>query len=240
LSARSTYATPALGLTGGCIVETHDGTNWNVIVGRTLPIATRWRISNGLVRLTSANGATSGSIEVWDGSTWDSINVSHVTNGAVGPGIGLGTGSAQPPVTILYNGPERVTVKCHTADLEMTYTVQRAAMLVTAAWAVGVATKYGAGFTSTVASSAVGAWGLRATSNDANGNRVVFGISPQSGAVTVDTTLGLINYATAATTGIMMIGVELAGSGAASGNAAADLGNQFFGAVSWAQQVVPR
>lgn len=228
--------TPDLFYGGACQVEILVGGAWYVMVGRDIPAATVWRISNGLIRLTSANAATSGTIEVWNGAAWESINVTHVTNGAVGPGIGLGNGASQPRVSILRNSPECVVVKCG-VNPDMTYRIMRGANQVEASWTTGTATKYGAGFTATVATTAISTWGVRATANDANGNRTVFGMPV---AITADNTNGRINAATATTSGTMFIGVEFNGSTAQSGDTAADLANQFFGLVNWSQRVISR
>lgn len=238
-----TVTTPALANTGACTVEILYGATWYPVIGRDIPLNTVWRIGNGIIRLTSANGATSGKLEIWDNGAgaYESINITHVTTGAVGPGIGLGTGSAQPTMSILRNGPEMVIVKCSTfgtSSTDMTYTIKRADHMVTASWYTLSATaQYGVGFTSAVASTTIGTYGLRATANDANGNRCVFGVTT---ATTRDVVNGRINASTVQASGTMMIGVELAGSGAIAGNTAASLFDQFFSVVAFLQRVNPR
>lgn len=233
---------PAYFYYGSARVEVKYGSTWYPAVGRNIPLNSVWRISNGMVRLTSATGATAGTLEVWDQTAaagvgaWESQNVAHWTNGAVGPGIGLGNGSLQATVSILRNSPEQVTVRCGGLSQEFTYTVQRGNMHVAAAWTSATATKYGAGYTTANATTTITA-GIRRTSNDANGHRLVFGMPVLQ---TVDNVNGGTNAATAATSGRIMLGVELAGSSAISGNAAADIVNQFMGATSWRQRVVPR
>jgi len=79
--------------------------------------------------------------------------------------------------------------------------------------------------------------GIRVTSNDANGNRVVMAMAA---AHTTDTATTSIQNTSTATSGNFGLGVELGGSSAAAGNQAAQLVDQYFGAVSWRQRVVNR
>lgn len=232
-----TSAVPASHYAGACKIQVKYGSTWFDVMGQEPPLNRVWRISNGLVRLTSAQGATAGTFEVWDGTTWDSQPVAHWTNGAVGPGIGNGNGTSQTTLTIQRNSPEACVVKVGGAGVDFTYKVMRGNMHVEAAWTCTTATKYGAGNTVAAASTAVSTWGIRRTANDAGGNRLVFGMPV---AITSDVVNGGINASTAATLGQMLIGIELAGSSAIAGNAAADIANQFFGAVSWRQQVVSK
>lgn len=222
---------PANFYRGACMVEVPYGGTFRTVVGRNIAAATQWRISNGLVRLGYIPSLVAFGIEIWGGTLWEPIGISHITNGSVTPVIGLGG-----YLSILRNSPECVVVRVG-IDPDFTYRIMRGNNLVEASWTSRTATKYGVGFTATVATTAVSTWGVRATSNDTNGNRCVFGMPV---AITADNTNGRINAAVAATSGSMFMGVELNGSSAVSGDAAADLANQYFGLTNWSQKVIPR
>ncbi len=235
--------TPVRFYSGAALIEIKYGSTWYQVVGQDIPRNTVWRISNGLVRLTSADAATPGTFEVWDNTAgvWESISITHRTAAAAGPGIGIGNGSEQAPVTILRNSPEQVTVRClagassSALGVDFTYTLQRGARSVVASWTSASTLAYGAGFASVVACTAVASGSIRATANDAGGNRLVFAMPV---AITSDLVNGLIYAAAAATSGSMMIGVEFGGSAAATIDLAANVVDQFFGAVAWRQRVI--
>lgn len=229
--------TPALFYTGACKIEysLDAGSTWYVAVGRDIPRATMWRIGNGLIRLTSADGTNAGTLEVWD-TAYESRSICHVTNGSTGPGIGGGSTATSSGATlsILQNAPECCIVRVVGNNLDWTYKMNRGERHFTADWTCTTATKFGIGYSATVACTSI-TGGLVTTSNDANGNKLVFSLPV---AQTKDTTNGRTNAATATTSGTVMAGVVLAGSSAISGDAAADLINQYIGAVTSAQQVV--
>lgn len=257
ISSQTTFrtVTPAsTAYVGACQIQysPDGGATWFTWSGRQVPLTRLWRITNGHVRLTSANGATPGKLEVYDSANtrWESTSIQHSTNTSnpqaiSGPGIGLGTGSSQPTISIAYNSPELVAVKCNDATREVTYSLQRGAMLVVCEWASivsGASITFGVGPSSAVASTTVGSWGNVAASTDGQGNKPVYGYSPNTAASTVrrDVTNGWVNNNTADTKGVMMMGVVLDSAAPATGNAAADLGDQFFGLVSWSQRMVRR
>lgn len=226
---------PANYYRGACLVEILYGSTWYPVVGRNMKAATQWRISNGMIRLGYNQSLAAFAIEVWNnaGATgaWEAIGISHVTNGSIGPVIGLGGF-----LSILRNSPECVVVRVG-IDPDFTYRIMRGNFYVEASWTSGTATKYGAGFTATAASSAVSTWGIQKTTNDANGNRGVFGMPV---AIATDLVNGRINANVAATSGSMFMGMVLDGTSGISGNLAADLANQFFGLTNWSQKVIPR
>lgn len=245
---------PAVYYMGAALLEVQydgDAVNWYPVVGNqifdTSATATNgdavsaWRISNGMVRLTSVtayNGA--GTFEVWDNTAgaWESQST-RFRNGTStygGPGNLAERSQVRCPV-VLRNSPEEVVVKVKTGRIEETWRIQRGAHLVTChaydprgtdQYGIGLSTNGSIGGTNITG-------GIRVTSNDANGNRMVFACDK---SVTTNTTHTYL-YPTSATTSVnLMVGVELNGSSASSGNQAADLVSQFLGAVNWRQRVV--
>ena len=143
------------------------------------------------------------------------------------------------PATVLRNSPEQVSIAVPgSRGGEMVYSLQRFARLATCSWSSPTATQVGVGLG--LAHTAAGTnitGGIRATSNDVNGNRMVFGVDA---AKTTNTTItGVINT-TPATSGTLFIGCELDGSSATTKNTAADLVDQFIGQAVWRQRVVAR
>lgn len=223
---------------GGCSVEVKYGSTWYPVVGRDIPLATVWRISNGLIRLTAASGAsgvTPGTIEIFNGA-WQSANVAHWTNGAPSSPIGYPGGSLLASLQILRNSVEHVVVKVSGGDVDYTYSIQRGAFHIVSSWTAQTAIKGGAGSATAgaIAGTAI-TGGIRRTANDGNGNRMVYGTAA---ARTNDLTNTGCWYTAAATTGSVFFGCELAGSGAATPDTADALVGQFIGAVAWRQRVI--
>lgn len=205
-----------------------------------------WRLTNGIVRLTSVtayNGA--GTFEVWDNAAaaWESTSIwfHNGTSNYGGPG-NLGVRSQVRCPVILRNSPEEVVIKIQTARIAETWTIQRGAHLVVChAYDPRGTDQYGIGFSQasgvagTNVSPVAGVAGIRESSNNASGNRMVFACDKTITTNTSNTYL----YPSSPTTSVsLMVGVELGGSGAGGGNTAAELINQFIGAVSWRQRVV--
>lgn len=226
-------------LDGACQVEVKYGSTWYPVVGREVPMNTVWRLSNGIVRLTSAIGANAGTFEVWDNAAaaWESKNVQHWENGSASEHIGIGYGSTTSSVSILRNAPEQCTVKCAYLDFDVTYSIQRGAGLVSASWTSKASRKFGIGLASPTAAGTAFTGGVRATSNDANGNRMAFGTAA---ANSNDLAATATWYTSSATAGSMWVGVELDGATGTGGTTAAELRDQFLGAVSWRQRIVAR
>ena len=230
LTAYQHYVPPASYYEGACAVEVKYGSTWHKVV------------TNDIVRLTAADGATAGTFEIWDDAAgaWECRSVAHWESASVSHGIGGATGSSEPSVTITRNAPEQCAVRCVVGSGRvMTYAVQRGAHLVSASFTATVATvAYGVGLASPYAAGTSFTGGVRVTSNDANGNRMVFGTAAANTKDLINTACWLT---AAANSGSMFIGVELGGSGAAAGdNDASALRDQFLGAVSWRQRVVVR
>jgi len=229
---------PANFYVDACKIEVKYGSTWYPVVGVDAPRVSTWRISNGTVRLT-ANGSSAGTFEVWDNTAgaWESRDVIHWQNGSTYLPIGL-----TAPMTIARNSPEQVTVRVGTGTsvfaLSWYYSLRRGARLVSGSWSSSSAQKYGFGFDSAHFAGATAiTGGVRATSNDANGNRMVFGTAAANSSDLVN---GATWYTTGATSGSAWIGVELDGSTASGGSTASDLVDQFIGAVQWRQRIIVR
>lgn len=128
ISSFSMWLPPAAYYAGGCVVEVEIDGSWFPVVGRQISIHRKWRISNGMIRLTSADGATPGTLEAWNGSAWVSRNVRHWAG--ISPGTGIGgyefDVDRQSPLQILRNSPEMVVVQCRVAQqLNRTYGIRR-------------------------------------------------------------------------------------------------------------------
>ena len=234
---------PSTYYTGSCKIELKFGSTWYPMVGRDIPKSTVWRISNGLVRFTAASGAlgaTPGTFEIWDqvAQAYDSAPIAHWTNGAPSSAIGYGSGLTVSSLTVIRNSPEQVVVRCAGAHQDYTYSIQRGAYLVTGAWTDTAAIKGGAGSATAggIAGTAI-TGGIRRTANDANGNRMVYGVAAAKATDLVNTGVW---YNVAATSGTVFWGCEMNGSAAIAGDTAAALVEQFLGAVSWQQRIVPR
>lgn len=229
--------TPAGFYVGSCRIEVKYGSTWYPVVGRQIPRNTLWRISNGRTRLTCANGATSGTLEIWDAVAlaWQSANVKHVQ--VLGPsGIGLGDGSKQPSVTILRNSPEQVVVQVTgpltsgaTNHLKVTYSLGRGAYFIAVAWTCSTAIEFGPSATAATPSTAT-ARGLYQTTPDANGNSLWFAAAQ---SFNVSLVAGFLYNAVSATSGQH----EFALTNLAPGDGLTDY---FLCAISQTQRVVNR
>lgn len=119
-------------------MEQKAGSSWYPVVGRQVRLAagTPWRISNGLVRLTSLDGATDSKIEVYNGAQWESQNIRHayysagsvVRGGKIGQAPRAGTTVS---LSVLRNAPETVVVRLAGNDEVITWSIQRGCYFVT-------------------------------------------------------------------------------------------------------------
>lgn len=216
----------------------HAGTGARVMVGRQIPPAPYgWKLSNGLVRVTPVLVSSAYmhlDIEWADtaGGTWETARRFVVGQGPSGI-----TPMAVPPtsVTVLRNAPEECVIRMHTGvgnalggslDLGLRRGSRYLTGIFNAVPGSGLV-QYGVGrSTSEAATSLTG--GIRATSNDAGGNRYVLASAK---AIDKELTGGSINLTTGSTSFDFMIGSEIGGSGATGTDAAQDLIYQYMGAV---------
>jgi hypothetical protein len=197
---------------GSCIVTVNGAT----VVGRqAVDTPTSWRLSNGLVRVDAAASGT-WDISWWTGSAWSTAK-------SFRPFSFVGNNStAFAHMSVVRNSPEAATIRLGvtntngftlTADL----TIRRGSRWVTVNL-TGFEENWGVRRTSAEAATAV-TGGLRATSNDAAGNRYLI-------ASHLPYTQDLVNGATWATTdttrALFGIGCEVGGSGASAPFTASD------------------
>lgn len=226
---------PADWYIGACSIEL--GSPYRTVVGQQIPSELdTWRLSNGLVRVRPH--ASGFGVSCFNGSTWDSEKVFRgtVAGSSLG-GIALATG-----LRVLRNSPEeciiRLPVSIPSAILtgasvgsmraDIDIAVRRGERTVRLFLAATKSTTWGVECVTAEAATAL-TGGIRATSDDANGNRFVLS-SPQ--AVTNDLTQGGFALTAGATTFSYAAGLELNGSSAATNDAAQALVYQYMAAHS--------
>lgn len=232
---------------GSCSIEVKYGSSWYPVVGRNIPTRNVWRITNGYIRLTSADAATSGKFEIYAGGSWVSRNMKHyLSRLATHPGIGMGDGSTQPYVSILRNAPDAVVVRVVGASdtakanhVAIDYAVNRGARHVAVSWTasdaiqLGVAMSSSTAMTSAAAAGAGPAQGPVGYESSAVSGTVACFASAKS--FSINTTDGILSVSAAATSGNHMIGAY---AGAVGATAARTLADEFYCAVSTASRVV--
>ena len=234
---------------GAATLEVQYGTStWYPVVGNQLydhgattpggsPISA-WRLSNGIIRMTSTTGFSSsatGTFEIWDNgaAAWETQPAFGWTSNG-GPG-NLGPRAIIKAPVIVRNSPEQVTVRIQSSRISETWSIQRGAHFVTGnVYDPAASAGYEIGLSGVAGTSITG--GVRETSNNGTGNRMVFATAAARAADTANTQVQ--HNASPWTSQTFMVGCELAGSSAATGNAAADLVDQFIGAVAWRQRIV--
>lgn len=228
---------PAKFYAGSCVIEQKLGSSWYPVVGRQVRIAagTPWRLSNGLVRITSVDGATGSKVEVFNGTQWESQSIQHCYNS--GPTLVRGGYIGQAPragstvsVAILRNASEQVVVRLAGSDEVITWSIQRGAFHVVLR--ANPTANAGLVYSSdTGMSSFTG--GLRRTSADASGNGLAF-ISPSDAPLVWDATLG--GWApTYLSPMAVALSIDLATSGAAETRR-----DEFFAPALLSQRMVTR
>ena len=240
---------------GGATIELQYGTStWYPVVGYQTydhgatsflgtPVSA-WRISNGIIRLTSTTVPTSagaGILEIWDNvaGAWETTTqtVSWTSSGGIG---NLGSNVVIKALVVVRNSPEQVTIRVQTAAKSETWTIQRGAhFAMCTVYDPSLNTPgnpgYRLGFSGTGVAGTSITGGIRQTSNDASGNRLVLATNTARTAITADTAIQPTSQSHSST---YMIGIELGGSSAVAGDTAADLVEQFIGAVAWRQRIV--
>lgn len=216
---------PANHYLGGAKFE--SGTTLRTVVGKQLPISTNWRLSNGLVRVVPAAGAfDTFDVSFWTGTAWESSTPVALFREAVSPqAFAIDTVS----VTVLRNSPEQVAIRV--------YMSTGTTALDTRALAIDLSLRRGdrnvhihstsffrlAVTDGLTAVSLTG--GLRRDANDADGNRWVLA-SANGTLATTNPHIVNINGVDAA------LGIEVNGSAATGQEAAQQIVNQYFGAIS--------
>jgi len=197
-----------------------------VPVNLTIPSSATWSQENELVQVTLGGSGSTLSVASWGGSAWESKSWD------VAVGAELLAGTDVKAVTVLRNDFEVTTVRAlwdsnpgrHTVDL----TLRRGSRFVegylqtTSADTLSVLRDSAEAGTSPASAAYV-----TATADDADGNRYIVG----SGKLfTANTVTGGI-AASAVTALDFFIGSVVGGSGAQSGDQAADLRDQYIGVM---------
>jgi len=179
-------------------------------------------LSNGLVRaFLHPSTATAFEVEVYDGSQWEDVSggvgwrIEHDYGG--GPSTQSWDLSAAK-VTVIENSPIRVTIRLmlpEAATLNrfgrvwVDLSVRRGDPFVCGWVRTDEAGLVALEPTSSIAATAL-TGGIRATSNDAAGNRAVWGLA--NGSPSNNLTTGRITQTVGTTLAPFMVGVEIAGS----------------------------
>jgi len=186
-----------------------------------------WELSNGLVKVTPSSSA-SWNIEFWDGSAWES----KAWNVSVSSSSGYGL--FDQGVSVLRNNYEAATLRMLGADYFQTsrvsidLTLRRGARFVEGRlWMPNTTNIWIQRATAEAATAPASSGYVRATSNDANGNRFVVGSARSFTALTAQGGFTKPN-----TNFDFFIGSEVGGSAAGTGNAAADLVSQYLASMS--------
>lgn len=194
---------------------------------------TGWTLHNALVRVQPIASSGILSIDAWTGGAWQTKNWDVLIGG-----VSLG---APKTISLLRNEPEIVVIRLLwsrspgrvTADITLRRGSRFAEFYIQAE--VAATLKVVRGTTEAGSSGGGGAY-VTATSNDGAGNKFIVGSALTN---TADTTNGGISLA-ATTTLDAFVGVVAGGSGAVSGDLAADLFGQYCSAPAELVQAVRR
>lgn len=196
--------------------------------------ATEWEISNGIVRVSPLLSGGLLSVDAWNGSTWEA-KAWHIARGGATTPIG-----DIDYMTVLRNDFEMATIRLMVSAAQgrayVDLTLRRGSRFVEVLIQSDTSATLGAYLESTETASDQTASGyVVASGDDAAGNRFIVGSSK---TVAYTTDRGISKAASVELD--LYLGVVFDGSGAASGDAAADLRNQYIGAVSESTAVVTR
>jgi hypothetical protein len=236
---------PASYYNGLCTIR--SGTTLRRVIGdRMKLLPNNWELSNGLIRVTPASTATL-QLELWNGAAWEGAKTfwfGTTTNFMSPNGTFIG-------ISVLRNSPEFCSIRVSIGPTDLNaspsfdayffdISIQRGRWSVSIHEEVYKRTTAGGttalGCTSATASTAL-TGGIRATSNDAAGNRYVMGAASFGGGGGNDLTQGAIS-ATSVQSAEFMLGFEFNGSSAASGNTAQDVLDEWYYALD--ERMVPR
>lgn len=231
---------------GAARIETDgfaDPTTFRTVVGRQMPaLPTKWRLNNGFLRVVP--GTTAGSIAVaaYNGTSWSSVKLFQVSGT-----IHTGLINAFKQVSILRNSVEEVAIRlwCSTASagtsriVTLDLSLPRGSTIVRGAVSISDVLNFETWRvqrdSAEAATSITG--GIRATANDASGNRYV--ILSDYGT-TKDTTNGRVTDSTNRQTLRFACGFEVAGSSAVFPQNATGAQTEFFGQMSESMRVAAR
>lgn len=254
---------PATAYYGACSIRCNYGGVSELVGGRGGEGAfgtNSWVLSNGLVRVKQHSGDNSAFVvEVLDSGSWVTMhsNVGWRNEIDYGGGSTASWNINTATVTVLRNSPDVAAIRLQVLNtsfaanfgrLWIDLAVRRGDMHVCGVVQVDSLGSAGGVHaiepTSSIAATALsGSAGLRATSNDSNGNRAVWACAGAV-AVTQNTTTGrIVQNSGGGTTGRklpFMVGCELNGSSASTPNAASDVLLQWYDGRGTEQRPVRR
>jgi len=211
--------------------------NGDIVVGRQcVDTPTSWSIENGLVKVAASSSAGFFDVSHYDGSQYDTAKtfVLDERTAASIPATGF------HHVSVLRNGPEACTLRLGVQNnggyaVNCDVTIRRGSRWVELVVTSGPL-KWGIRRgTAEAATSITG--GIRATSNDASGNRYVLSMP---NAFTSDLVAGLIYPTSASSRMFLGIGCEVAGTSAVSPSTALAQVYRFIGQTYEVARVVGR
>jgi hypothetical protein len=203
-----------------------------------------WEICNGLLRVTPlANSKLQ--IELYNGSAWEETKSVQITSGGSPTTNYFSGSSAWGDVSILRNSPECVSIRLvpsyvggsafSGAHIDLTLQRGRYFLDVFIYSDIGTGSvTFGLGMTTAEAATAI-TGGIRATSNDAAGNRYVIAVSQ---AATNSLAQGTVHITAAAAAVNAMVGFELDGSGSAAPNTAQNIVDEWH--YPFEERMAPR
>ena len=184
-----------------------------------------WELNNGLIRVTPNGTGGRLDIEVFTGGSWSSLKTVRIRRDSIDVG-------QWDLITVLRNDAAAVTIRlvrnvAAGGAMTLDLTLRRGAVYVESRLSYNVSDTLSI-LLLTAEPATLITGGIRATSNDGDSNRYVFGTSK---TFSTDLIVGGI-FGVAITTWDFFFGFEIAGSAAVSGNAAADIVNQYHGYVT--------
>jgi len=235
------FVQPSQFYEGACKLEVSydSGSTWRAVVGRYVEnLPTQYRISNGFVRVTDpADTVVALNVSHYDGSQWETAKKYYVTSTSTSISMG-----APAVITVLRNDTEQVSVRLSygfagsdapTLDVSL----RRGARNVQCFWSRPESSAAYGVFRASVEAATAITGGIRATSDDAGGNRYV--LSTPS-AKTNDLTNGGMYLSSNATSLNFMIGMEVGGSSATNDETAQNQVYQYMAARSHTLRYVGR
>ena len=253
-SAGNIYGTwaadPSIWYKGGCNVEWLYGGNYRALTSRQVPAAgtpTNLRAGNGLIRMTVNQSAVAGppteaglTFQLWGGSSWSAAKTFTIMPG------GSVTYTAVTSATVTFLAPWMLRLRLTMIEavgvnpgypVTLDFILRRGAPFFEVVFGEATGNKHGLKpSTNDPGTNITG--GVRGTSNDGDGNRWV--MAAGASYVTTTTTNGSLSDNVGIVQFPMMIGYEIAGSGAVSGNAAADLVKQYYAPYGESVAVIGR
>lgn len=236
------YSDPSTYYTNDCRLSYTGG---GIVVGRQFPpvaINEYWGLSNGLVWVTPTGNANEIDIGVWDSVT-EEIELIAVRAGTISGGSFTASstyaiqGENVAPI-VLRNSPESCSIRLTNGvgEPSFTFTLWRGSTIVMVTVDTPSAANIAIGRAPTAAGTNI-TGGVRTTSNDAFGNRLVI---LNRSAVTTSTTHTAAAPTTATTRSVFGLAVQLNGSSAAEPWLDSNLLDQLCAPPQWQQRVSER